>query len=74
MQVNPVANYIFIIRTQAEYSLVAHTVSVRCILEVPSTGERHGFADVEALLAALGAELIAAHATIIPMDEKEENP
>ena len=70
---NSVINCLFIVRSQAEYSPATQTMSVRCILEMPTTGQHHGFTDVEALLSSLRVELMAMHNQIIP-EQKEEPP
>jgi hypothetical protein len=63
----------FIIRSQVEYSAATQAVTFRCILETPSTGQRHGFTDLEALLTTLRAELTAFQNQIIPLDEEKGN-
>ena len=60
----------FILRSQAEYSAIAQAVTLRCILESPSTGQRCGFTDVEALLVVLRAELIELQRQIIPPEQQ----
>lgn len=71
MKVNPVINSMFILRSQAEYSTTAEMVVLRYILERPATGQRCGFTDIDALLAALRSELLAVKKQIIsPAQEK----
>lgn len=65
MKINPVAHCTLIIRSQAEYSAVTQSVSVRCILETPSTGQRQGFTNLEAVLTALCAELTEFQSQVI---------
>lgn len=57
MRSNPVSNCTLIIHSQAEYSLGSQTLSVRFMLEIPSTGQHRGFADMEHLVTALRIEL-----------------
>ena len=57
MNVNLISNCTHIIRSQAEYSASTEEVVLRCILEIPATGERRGFASMEALIEALQDEL-----------------
>ena len=57
MDVYPVSNCTHIIRIQMEFSLTTQRFVLRCILETPATGERRGFTDMDALTAALYAEL-----------------
>ena len=71
MKANPVIHCNLIIRSQIEYSTTAQAVIVRCILETPATGQRHGFTDVEALLAALRTELLGLQNQIIPPDQEK---
>lgn len=66
MNSNPVAHRTLIIRCQAEYSAVTQAVIFRCILETPSTGQRQGFTDLDALLTALWTELTEFQKGIIP--------
>lgn len=66
MKANPVVNCTLIIRSQAEYSATTQAVILRCILEMPATGQRSGFTDLEALLHALRAELVAIQNLIMP--------
>lgn len=69
MKVSPVLNYTLIIRSQVEYSAATQRAVLRCILETPTTGQRRGFSDVEALLTALRAELIELQNQMIPPAE-----
>ncbi|MCB0099726.1 MAG: hypothetical protein KDE46_28530 [Caldilineaceae bacterium] len=71
MKVNPVINCTLVIRSQMEYSRATQAVSLRCILEMPVTGKRVGFTDVESLLAALRAELANIQNQIIPPGQAE---
>ena len=71
MKPNPVIHRNLIIRSQIEYSMATQAVSVRCMLETPATGQRHGFTDVEALLAALRTELLELQNQIIPPDQEK---
>lgn len=66
MNINSVVNCTFIIRSQAEYSVATQTVILRCLLENAATGERRGFADMDALLRALRAELMELQKKIVP--------
>jgi hypothetical protein len=70
MNINPVITCTLIIRSQVEYSIAAQEVIVRCILEKSATGQRRGFTDVEVLLTALRAELLALQNQMIPPEEK----
>ena len=72
MKANSVVYCNLIIRSQLEYSAATQAVIVRCMLEMPSTGQRQGFTDVEALLDALRAELTAMQNQIIPTEEKKK--
>ena len=75
MNVNSVLNCTLIIRSQVEYSVTVGTVILRCILEVPATGQRRGFTSTEDLLAALRAELMAVQNQIVPPDQQPlKNP
>ena len=74
MNINPVINCTLIIRSQAEYSLASQTLNVRYILEMPATGQHHGFVEVEALISALRVELVAVNSQIIPPERKEGKP
>ncbi len=65
MKTNPVSNCTFIIRCQAEYSAATQTVTLRCILETPTTGQRRSFSDMQALLAALEADLLSMQSRLI---------
>ena len=56
---NPVGHYTLVLRVQAEYSIAAQMVTLRCRLETPATGEHRGFSDIHALLAAIEADLLA---------------
>ncbi|CAN5817453.1 hypothetical protein BH10CHL1_BH10CHL1_26970 [soil metagenome] len=71
MNPNPIIHCTFIIRGQIEYSLATQTVSLRCLLEMPITGQRRGFTDMKVLLAALQAELMALQKQIIPLDQEK---
>ncbi|MEZ4868833.1 MAG: hypothetical protein R3C14_46340 [Caldilineaceae bacterium] len=73
MKVNPVINCTLIIRSQAEYSAATQTVVLRCVLEMPATGQRHGFTEVEALLITLRAQLTDLQSQIIPPDAHNKN-
>ena len=72
MKANSVVYCNLIIRSQLEYSAATQAVIVRCMLEMPSTGQRQGFTDVEALLDALRAELTAMQNQIIPTEEEKK--
>ena len=71
MKPNPVIHCNLIIRSQIEYSTAAQAVIVRCILETPATGQRHGFTDVEALLVVVRAELMGLQNQIIPPEQEK---
>ena len=71
MKVNSVIHCNLIIRSQIEYSTVTQTVSMRCILESPTTGQRSGFTDVDALLTGLRAELLKMQSQIIPPSQEK---
>lgn len=73
MKANPVVYCNLIIRSQLEYSATTQAVIVRCMLESPATGQRQGFTDVEALLAALRTELMAMQSQIISLEEEKKN-
>lgn len=70
MNANPVIYCTLIIRSQSEYSVSTQTVITRCIVETPATGQRRGFTDIEALLAALRVELLEMQNKIIPSDQE----
>ena len=72
MKANSVVYCNLIIRSQLEYSAATQAVIVRCMLEMPSTGQRQGFTDVEALLDALRVELTAMQNQIISPGQKKE--
>jgi hypothetical protein len=75
MKINPVSHCTFIIRSQVEYSTAAQAVILRCLLEIPATGERRGFTDLETLLTVLGTELLEMQSQIIPSGQQNlENP
>jgi hypothetical protein len=75
MKANPVSNSTLILRSQVEYSTETQSVILRCILERPATGQRRGFTDAEALLAALRTDLMEMQNEIIPSEQqKSENP
>jgi len=71
MKSNPVVYCNLIVRSQIEYSMATQAVIVRCILETPATGQRHGFTDVEALLAALRVELMTIQNQIVPASQEK---
>lgn len=62
-----------IIRSQIEYSTTAQAMIVRCVLEKPATGQRHGFTDVDALLTALRAELVEMQYRLIALEGGKKN-
>jgi len=66
MNSNRVINCMFVLRSQAEYSVATQRVILRCVLEVPATGQRQGYTEVEALLTALRTELLNIQAQMIP--------
>lgn len=72
MKSNPVVYCNLIVRSQIEYSTATQAVIVRCILETPATGQRHGFTDVEALLAALRVELMTIQNQIVLASQAKE--
>lgn len=65
MKTNPVSNCTFIIRCQAEYSAASRTVTLRCILEMPAGGRHRSFSDMDALLAALEADLLSMQSRLV---------
>lgn len=73
MTTHSVFNCTFIIRSQAEYSELSQTMSVRHILEIPTMDRHLGFVDIEALLTVLRTELMAlqGHKHINP-EQKED--
>ena len=73
MSKTPLINGIFIIRTQAEYSPITKSMSVRCVLEMPMTGQHLMFVDVETLLTALSAEITEIHQQIIPKQKEDKS-
>jgi len=73
MKSNSVHYCNLIIRSQLEYSAADQAVIVRCILELPSTGQRRGFTDVEALLDALRVELTEMQNQITSPTPKKES-
>lgn len=55
---------------------MTQTVVLRCLLEKPMTGQRCGFTEVDALLTALRADLMALQGQITPsviVSTKAEN-
>jgi len=68
MNANPVARCNHIIYSQIEYNTTTQVVVVRCILESLTTGQRHGFTDVDALLEALRKELMEMQTQIVMPD------
>lgn len=70
MSNNRVVNCMFVLRSQAEYSAATQRVVLRCVLEVPATGQRQGYTEVEALLTALRAELLKIQVQMIPPDSE----
>jgi hypothetical protein len=73
MKSHSVANCTLIIRSQVEYSTATQTVVLRCILEKSVSDQRRGFTDVDALLAAVRAELAELQSQIIPSDAQNKN-
>jgi hypothetical protein len=73
MLVNP-SNQSIIVRVQAEYRAASQAMSVRYLLEIPSSGEHRGFADVEDLISALRIELRKSSEPIVASQRKEEKP
>lgn len=73
MSDTPLKNGIFIIRTQAEYSPITKTVSVRAVLEMPMTGQQIMCVDVETLLKMLKAEILETHKQIIPKQKEAKS-
>lgn len=71
MKPNPMVNCTFILRNQTEYSQATQSVVTRYVLEMPATGQHQGFTDIEAVLAALRAELREIQNLIIPSGQKE---
>lgn len=57
MSSNELRNRTYILRSQVEYNTETRTAALRCILEIPATGERYGFASMDGLLAALRSHL-----------------
>jgi hypothetical protein len=72
MRANPVVYCSFIVRVQSEYSVAAQTVITRCLLETPANGERCGFTDIDALLAALRTELMVMQGRIISCQQENQ--
>lgn len=73
MPINP-TNHALIIRIQAEYSAAAQIMSIRYILEIPSSGEHRGFAEVGDLISALQIELTKIASPIVASEQNEEKP
>jgi hypothetical protein len=73
MKPNPVIHCTLIIRSQIEYSRVTQEVTMRCILEMPATGQRLGFTEIEALLTTLRAQLLEMQYQIIPLEQGKGN-
>lgn len=69
MNSNRVVNCMFVLRSEAEYSVATQRVILRCVLEVPATGQRQGYTEVEALLTALRTELLTIQAQMIPPNQ-----
>ena len=65
MKPNPLIYCNFIIHSQIEYSVTEQSVVMRCTLEMPATGRRSGFTDVEDLLSALRAEFLERQDEIV---------
>ena len=59
---------------QAEHSTISQTMSIRYVLEIPSSGERRGFAELEALISALRIELTKINEPIVALEQEEEKP
>ena len=57
MNVNLLGTCTHLIRSQVEFSESTQTMILRCILEVPATGERRGFVSMDALMETLRDEL-----------------
>ena len=74
MKANRVIYSNHIIRSQIEYSTETQTVVVRCILEIPATGQRRGFTSLEALITALQNELLELQSQIMPDESKDTPP
>lgn len=72
MHINPVSNSTFIVRCQAEYSAATRTVIVRCILERSGTGQHRSFGDMQALLAALQADVTAMQNGLWPAEQEQQ--
>lgn len=71
MKANPIIYCNLIIHSQIEYSMTAQAVILRAVLEMPTTGQRQGFTDVEALLAAIRAELMEIQHQMIPSEQEK---
>ena len=70
---NPVGHCTLVLRVQAEYSIAAQTVTLRCRLEAPSTGQHRGFSDLHALLAAIEADLLDMQQRLIVGEQEQQS-
>lgn len=73
MPINP-TTHALIVKIQTEYNAASREISVRYVLEIPSSGEHRGFVDIKALMSALGIELAKIATPIVTSDPKEEKP
>jgi hypothetical protein len=71
--INPVGHCTLVLRVQAEYSIAAETVTLRCRLETPATGQHRGFSDLPALLAAIEADLLAMQQRLLVTDQEQQS-
>lgn len=71
MKANPIIYCNLIIHSQIEYSMTEQAVILRAVLEMPTIGQRQGFTDMEALLAAIRAELTEIQGQIIPSEQEK---
>jgi len=71
MKANPVMHCTLIIRGQIEYSLAAQEMILRYMVATPANGQRHGFTDIDALLAAVRSELLDIQNQMLPLDQEK---
>lgn len=71
LAVNPVGNCTLVVRVQVEYNVAAQTVTLRCRLEAPATGQHRGFSELPALLAAIEADLLALQQRLIGAEQEQ---
>jgi hypothetical protein len=71
MKANPVMHCTLIIRSQVEYSITAQELIPRYMVAMPANGQHRGFTDIDALLAAVRAELLAMQSQMMPPKQEK---